>query len=67
MHKATEGRTCLIVSNAYAAIKYCDYVAVLAKGKIVEFGKQADLLESKGFYYNFALEQGVEIGDGEVA
>ncbi|VDO01804.1 unnamed protein product [Rodentolepis nana] len=52
--KKSEGgarRTCLVVAHRLSTVENCDLVVVLDKGRAVEWGSPAALLEAKGAYY----------------
>ncbi|MEG0314667.1 MAG: ABC transporter ATP-binding protein [Erysipelotrichaceae bacterium] len=44
------GRTSFVVAHRLSTIKEADLILVMDKGKIIERGKHAELLELKGFY-----------------
>ncbi len=52
-----EGRTCFIVAHRLSTIENADVILVMNKGKIVEQGKHAELLEKHGFYYELFTSQ----------
>ncbi len=54
------GITAIITSQRISALAITDRVAVLAKGKIIEQGKPAYLLEQKGYYYHLYRKQFLE-------
>jgi ATP-binding cassette subfamily B protein len=56
-----EGRTVIIVAHRLSTVKHADQIVVLEKGRVVETGKHADLVEQKGYYYNLVSNQ-LEIG-----
>jgi len=45
-----EGRTTFIVAHRLSTVRYADRIVVLSKGKIVEEGKQDELLAKDGIY-----------------
>nr|CDS25882.2 multidrug resistance protein 1 [Hymenolepis microstoma] len=53
MKKSEDGdrRTCLVVAHRLSTVENCDLVVVLDKGRAVEWGAPAALLEAKGAYY----------------
>ena len=52
-------KTMLIIAHRLAAVKNCDKIVVLEKGKIVEQGKHEELLKRKGVYYKlWEMQQG---------
>lgn len=48
-------RTSLIIAHRLSTIRSCDLICVLEKGRIVESGIHADLLESRGAYYHMLM------------
>ncbi|KAA8499548.1 ATP-binding cassette sub-family B member 6, mitochondrial [Porphyridium purpureum] len=50
LQKAAEGRTTVMVAHRLSTIKHADEILVLEKGRIVERGTHADLLEKNGLY-----------------
>lgn len=50
LQEATAGRTCLMVSHRTSTLSRCDRVIVLEKGKIVQDGTPAALLEQEGIF-----------------
>ena len=53
-------RSVLLITHRVAAAARCDTVLVLDRGRIVERGTHAELLEKQGLYAAFAEEQRVE-------
>ena len=50
--KLTKGRTAIVIAHRLSTIQSADKIVVLEKGRIVEQGTQAELLELNGFYRN---------------
>lgn len=46
----TKGKTSIFVSHRLASTKFCDSIALLHDGKIVEYGSHEALLLKKGMY-----------------
>lgn len=44
------GRTTIVIAHRLATIAHCDRIAVLAEGRLVELGTQAELLARGGLY-----------------
>lgn len=49
--KLIKDRTSIVIAHRLATVQNADYVLVLEKGKIVEFGSKKDLLSSKGAFH----------------
>ena len=50
-------RTSFIIAHRLSTIKRADRILVIEKGKILEMGTHAELLEDKGHYYKLYTEQ----------
>jgi ATP-binding cassette, subfamily B, multidrug efflux pump len=48
--KVMHGRTSIVIAHRLSTIKNCDRIIVMRKGKIVEEGNHAQLLEQNGYY-----------------
>lgn len=47
------GRTALIVAHRLSTIRHAHRILVLNRGRIIETGTHAQLMNRKGFYYNY--------------
>lgn len=54
-----QGRTVLIIAHRLSTLKDADYIMVLDRGQLVEFGPTQKLLQAKGMYYNMLRSQGM--------
>lgn len=52
-----QNRTTLIVAHRLATIKNADYIAVVGRGGLKEFGSYEELMEKKGEFYQLRLLQ----------
>ena len=52
-----KGKTVVAIAHRLSTIKNADNILVLDKGRIVEQGKHADLLEKQGLYHNLVNKQ----------
>ena len=60
LRKERANRTTIIISHRVSTLKHTDKVLVLDKGKLLEYGSPAELVESGGFYYRMAALQSIE-------
>jgi NHLM bacteriocin system ABC transporter peptidase/ATP-binding protein len=51
------GATQIVVAHRYSAIRECDRVLVLEKGRIVQVGRPADLLEAPGLFRQLMADE----------
>jgi len=51
-NQLTKGRTSLIIAHRLSTIRNADTIIVLEKGRVIEQGDHASLLQQKGHYYN---------------
>lgn len=56
------GRTVVIVAHRLNTVKDTDQIIVMGKGRIVEIGNHASLVEKQGTYYNLVKNQ-LELGN----
>lgn len=57
-----KGRTVVVVAHRLSTVKNAHQIIVLDKGKVVETGNHASLIEKKGIYYNLVKNQ-LELGN----
>ncbi len=55
------GRTAIIVAHRLSTVKNAHQIIVLSKGRIMETGTHAELLDSKGIYFDLVSNQ-LELG-----
>ena len=65
--RLTEEKTCIIVSNRISDIKNTNKIIVLDRGDIVEAGSHDELLENRGLYYKFFIQQSTKSEDSILA
>lgn len=63
----TKEKTCIIISNRISDVKISDKIIVLDNGEIVESGNHDSLLNQKGRYYEFYLQQSSKTEDSFLA
>jgi len=61
VEQARAGRTTLLVTSRFAALRIADDIVVLDGGRVVERGTHADLLAAGGFYAHAAALHAAEI------
>jgi ATP-binding cassette subfamily B protein len=61
MEAAMEGRTTIIVAHRPAMLKRASRIYVLERGRLVQQGTHADLLEVAGYYRTAAEMQGLDV------
>lgn len=45
-----DGRTALLISHRFSTVRMADQIAVISKGRIIEFGAHAELIKNNGTY-----------------
>jgi ATP-binding cassette subfamily B protein len=54
------GRTVILISHRVSTVRQADQIVVLEKGRIVEQGTHADLVEAGGYYADLSQKQTLE-------
>jgi subfamily B ATP-binding cassette protein HlyB/CyaB len=62
INQIKSGRTTLIIAHRLSAVRTCDLIVALDKGRIIEMGTHEELLNKKGYYHYLYSQQ--EIGHG---
>lgn len=55
--KITEGKTLIFISHRLASTRFCDEIALIDGGKIVEYGTHEELLLKHGMYHKMFMAQ----------
>ena len=55
--RLTQGRTTLIVAHRFSTIRHAHRIVVLHRGRLVEAGSGAELLEKNGYFARLAALQ----------
>lgn len=53
----SEGKTLLFISHRLATTRFCDSIALIDGGRIVELGTHEELMDLQGVYYNMFITQ----------
>lgn len=61
MNKITKGRTTFIIAHRLSAVRNCDIILVLDKGRIIEVGNHDELMTHERGYYRFLHTQQEQI------
>jgi ATP-binding cassette subfamily B protein len=57
MRLLCEGRTTFVIAQRFSTVQHADAILVLKKGRIVERGTHAELIQSSGFYHEIFEQQ----------
>lgn len=57
MDSITKGRTTFIIAHRLSAVKNCDTILVMDKGRIIETGTHNELMNNEKGYYRFLYNQ----------
>lgn len=57
MNKITKGRTTFIIAHRLSAVRNCDIILVMDKGRIIEAGNHNELMSHERGYYKFLYSQ----------
>ncbi len=57
MEHITKGRTTFIIAHRLSAVKKCNVILVMDRGKIIEIGSHDDLIKNENGYYRFLYSQ----------
>lgn len=49
-HQLSEGKTTIYISHRLSSCRFCDAIAVLANGELVEYGNHEQLVRAEGLY-----------------
>lgn len=65
LRRLTHGRTAVVIAHRLSTIKNADRIVVMEEGRVVEVGSHAELLASKGPYYDLYTGAFARRGDGD--
>lgn len=57
MIKITKGRTTFIIAHRLSAVRNCDVILVMDRGRIIEAGRHDELMQHEKGYYRFLYSQ----------
>ena len=57
MNRITKGRTTFIIAHRLSAVRNCDVILVMDKGRLIEAGSHEDLMKNERGYYKFLYSQ----------
>ena len=57
MSKITKGRTTFIIAHRLSAVRNCDVILVMDRGRIIEAGNHEKLMQKEKGYYRFLYSQ----------
>ncbi len=57
LDKIKQGRTMFVIAHRLSAVRSCDVIIVLEKGKIIEAGNHDKLMQNKGYYHYLNSQQ----------
>ncbi len=57
LNRLSNGRTTFAIAHRLSTLRNADKLLVLDRGKVVEFGTHAELIEKKGYYYKLVMAQ----------
>ena len=57
MHNITQGRTTFVIAHRLSAVRNCDVILVMDKGRIIEVGNHEELMTHEKGYYRYLYSQ----------
>lgn len=59
INQIKKGRTSLIIAHRLSAVRTCDLIVALDKGRVIEMGTHEELLAREGYYHHLHKQQEV--------
>ena len=57
MHNITQGRTTFVIAHRLSAVRNCEVILVMDKGRIIEVGNHEELMTHEKGYYRYLYSQ----------
>jgi ATP-binding cassette subfamily B protein len=64
LEKLMQNRTSIIIAHRLSTVRHADRILVLNRGRIIESGTHAELMDRQGFYYRLSRLQNESAGSG---
>ena len=61
MERFYHGKTVVVVAHRLSTVRHADQIIVMEKGKVVEQGTHAELVDARGSYFSLVRNQ-LELG-----